>query len=646
MKGFKIGIRFKILSGFLILICIFTVYGFLNYYFVNQAEGIKNELLENQNPSKDAVKELANVSKNMGSLVTAWTIIEADDHPKKAELKKITQETYPKLVDKVLKLSLKWKDQKNVDRLKRNIETFDAVKDSSQKIMKQLSNVNAYMDILLTDDLKKDARNLSAKCDIISNNLSDLGKDLESIMAAGSVAMQDSFSNLQMAILGAGLLVVIVGLIVALLLSYSIVKPVLFLQKIINELSKGKLPDVDIKITRDEIGDMVLATEKLVGGLEKTSDFAGKIGNGQLDEEFDPLSEEDVLGNSLLQMRENLSTAKVEEEKRKQDDEKRNWATEGLAKFAEILRSDSDIDKLSYNIITNLVKYLGANQGGIFILNEDNDEKYMELKGCYAFDRKKYVDKKILIGEGLVGQVWQEKLKVYMNDVPDTYANITSGLGGATPRSVLILPLTVNDEIFGIIEIASFNEIENYQIEFIERVGESIASSLGSVKINGRTSKLLEESQQMAEELRAQEEEMRQNMEELQATQEDVERRSYEMEEFRSAVNRAAIIIEYDGNGRILDVNKEYCTIIGYTKEELIGQSRSKVVKDESDSVWNDVINGTELVQDVQHITAGNKTVYLRASFVPIKNTDNTVKKIMCISHDITSEKELIASLK
>ena len=93
------------------------------------------------------------------------------------------------------------------------------------------------------------------------------------------------------------------------------------------------------------------------------------------------------------------------------------------------------------------------------------------------------------------------------------------------PSNLIITPLKLNEETLGMLELASFKAFEDYQVEFLERLGEAIASSLHNARVNRRTQQLLSESQSRAQEIQAQEEEMRQNMEELQATQEEMQRK-------------------------------------------------------------------------------------------------------------------------
>lgn len=157
--------------------------------------------------------------------------------------------------------------------------------------------------------------------------------------------------------------------------------------------------------------------------IKKATEFVQEIEKGNLEYKFSDSESHtsSPLSTSLSSMRDKLKQISEEESER-------NWVTEGLAKFVEILRNNNtNIEAFSFEVIRNLVKYLQANQGGIFILNDDNDQdKYLELTGCYAFDRKKYIEKKIRIGEGLVGQTFFEKETTYMTKIPSNYINITS----------------------------------------------------------------------------------------------------------------------------------------------------------------------------------------------------------------------------
>jgi hypothetical protein len=282
------------------------------------------------------------------------------------------------------------------------------------------------------------------------------------------------------------------------------IKPLKHITSNIKTLSEGLIPEAMEERNSDEVA----------------SDFAKNVGEGNLDTSIVVFGNKGDLSRALSIMRDNLK--KVSEE-----DRKMNWTTEGLAKFSEILRSSDDLKVLCDNMVSNLVKYLGACHGNLFLL-DDKNQKYLELYSCYAFNRKKFVEKQFELGEGLVGQTYLEGETIYMTDIPDDYIKITSGLGESNPRSLLIVPAKINGVIEGVIELASFKEFARHEILFIEKLGENIASILSSMKINEKTKKLLLESKQQAEELRAQEEEMRQNMEELSATQEEMQRKERE----------------------------------------------------------------------------------------------------------------------
>jgi methyl-accepting chemotaxis protein len=257
--------------------------------------------------------------------------------------------------------------------------------------------------------------------------------------------------------------------------------------------------------------------------MEQNIAFAESISKGGQETE-NTFTAEDEPGRALAQMRSSLLQARQKEE---QD----RFTNVGLAEISEMLRNSGlNIQELSVQLISKLVKYIRANQGGLFIV-ENPEQPQLILSGCYAYDRVKYLKKTIEIGEGLLGQVLLEKDTIYITELPADYIQITSGLGKANPRCILIIPLKTNDTVVGAMEMASFTEIPAYKISFLEKIGESIAATIVSARVNQQTAKLPDEFQMMNEHMRAQEEEMRQNMEELQATQEELLRKVQEYNE-------------------------------------------------------------------------------------------------------------------
>jgi hypothetical protein len=315
--------------------------------------------------------------------------------------------------------------------------------------------------------------------------------------------------------------------------SKYIVTSIKKMKKYIARLGKGELPE-EIKVSgTDEIEDMKKSINKLTANLKLTRDFVIEVGNGNFKKEINVFNGKGELGSNLINMRKKLLQVSSERELQAKENEQRMWHNEGIGLFSEILRTNNDnLEELSYMIVKNLVKYTKSNQGGIFIKNQHNNTKVTyDLKAAYAYDRRKFADSNIALGEGLIGTCAIEAETIYMTDIPDNYIKITSGLGGANPNSLLIVPLKREEEVLGMIEIASFNKYQPYEIAFVEKIADSVASHLYFVQMNIKTNELLAKTQQQSEEMAAQEEEMRQNIEELQATQEESSRRAENFEQ-------------------------------------------------------------------------------------------------------------------
>ncbi len=316
------------------------------------------------------------------------------------------------------------------------------------------------------------------------------------------------------------------GIIISLILSYIMFFAIKLhsdslhklSQNLITVASGGKAESIDYS-DNNEIGEIKDSIDLLISNLDRYTNYAQEIGKGNLDEENFKFSPNDILGNSLNSLRMSLLKAKEQEEERKNEIAIRNWANEGYALFSDILRSDHDnTDLLAYDAISNMVQYVRAHQGAIFIYHQD--KRILSLAAAYAAERNKFMQKDIKLREGLVGACAAEMNTLHYKKIPADYLLVTSGLGKTVPQELLLVPLILDNMLFGVIEIANLQAFKPEEIEFVERVSNSIASTLNSVRIAEQTKQFLENAKLESELRLAQEEELRQNIEELRAIRE------------------------------------------------------------------------------------------------------------------------------
>ncbi len=374
--------------------------------------------------------------------------------------------------------------------------------------------------------------------------------------------------------------------LVVLLISYLHLVRTMVLpwRRILITMAEGKSVVLQ-NIPTNEIREIGIRNNQLLESMENANDFIKTIAEGDFSHTYKESQDtlyQDVLKDNLIHMREQVM-------KYSEGAEQRSWVSEGLAKFGDILRkNDGDYQQLSEAVLSNLIKYMDANQGALFVMNDDSEtsekNSYLDLVACYAYERKKYINRKVEVGFGLVGQVVLERESMYLTDIPSSYIKITSGLGHALPKSLLLVPLKIDDIVYGVIELASFEELPKYKIEFVEELGESIAARLSTLKVNMKTQALLEESKQQTEELRAQEEEMRQNHEEMEATQEELQRKQKELlqsQEKSNTVfeNSLDVILVCDSNGSIDNINSAGHELFQLEKDKLDGLALQQLLK-------------------------------------------------------------------
>ncbi len=434
------------------------------------------------------------------------------------------------------------------------------------------------------------------------------------------------------------ILIISITLFAIWLFQLSVLKPIDLLKKHINRIKTGHLPKSEILFTNeDELKDIGDIINQVVSGLRSATSFATAIGNSEFTKKFTPLGTEDQLGNSLINMRNSLQNAKIEENKRSIEDEKRRWISQGINKFSDLLRQRTNLEELSYNIISELVEYMDAKIGGIFISQKNSEDKdVLKLIASFAYDRQKYIESTVLMGEGLIGSCALEMQTVHIKKVPDNYIDISSGFGQAQPSQLVFIPLITDEKLFGVLEIATFNKFEDFQIKFAEEIAESIASTLQSVNTNDQTSQLLEQSQLQSDEMSAQEEEMRQNLEELQATQEESARRETELAGIISALDALFLVSEFSIDGIYTHVNEMFEETIGLRNEQIAGQHISFLNPKLSstnnyEKLWNDLLKGKS-VQLKTTINYAGQEVILAENYTPICDHDDVPYKILNIA--------------
>ena len=398
-----------------------------------------------------------------------------------------------------------------------------------------------------------------------------------------------------------------------------------------HSLDRDKYPEM--------AGSEPMATEIFYGYQRITEALENLQGTFETDHElsFQCLKPEDPFRMIIEDIRNKLNL-------QKQEEDQRNWTTQGLANFGALIRNEEhDISNMGNLLISKLVAYTNCNQGAIFTITAEEDgDQFLERLSCYAYDRRRFGEKKIKVGVGLLGQCVLEKATVYLKEVPGDYVYITSGLGFDTPRNLVILPLLANDNVYGAIELASFEILEDYQVSFLEKLSETIALAIASHQHKNHNQRLLEESQKLSAELREKEAAMQQNFEELTATQDEMHKHQMELDGLFRAINNYLVTAEIDMDGKVMGTNKNLLHLFGYKYEEVVGMPLTHLLADDkvlSHESWESLAAGNTISQDHLCKTKSAKPFWLKVSFTPVENTKGEISKVLLLGENITEEK-------
>ncbi|MFI6181298.1 response regulator, partial [Nonomuraea sp. NPDC051191] len=202
--------------------------------------------------------------------------------------------------------------------------------------------------------------------------------------------------------------------------------------------------------------------------------------------------------------------------------EEKDWLKSNLARMSGLMQGHRDLAAVAELVMNELAPLVGA-QYGAFFSAEENE---LQLISAYGYPADPGRPTRFRLGEALVGQAARSRRTITMADVPPGYITISSGLGRTDPSSVIVLPIVVEEQVLGVIELASVQAFTPVHRVFLDQLMETIGVNLNTIVANARTDELLKESQRLAVELQARSEELQQQQEELQRSNAELEEKA------------------------------------------------------------------------------------------------------------------------
>lgn len=248
-----------------------------------------------------------------------------------------------------------------------------------------------------------------------------------------------------------------------------------------DEIKSGKLIIDDKKQFNNKIGRIFTNLNLHNSELIKKNVFINNMAEGNFDTNLEVTFESDVLGVSLNKLHYTIIEQRNAEKKDFEARQIREKNIEMLANFGDILRNYSEsYSKLSFEVISNLLTFLDANIGGLYVLEGD----VLKPEAAIAYGQIKELTQIFKLGEGLIGSCAYEKNSFFLENIPDDYMKITSGFGSTKPNCLFITPLLKGEEIYGVIELASLNIFTPEQVKFVENLSDDIAATLSYMRVN------------------------------------------------------------------------------------------------------------------------------------------------------------------
>jgi tubulin-specific chaperone A len=319
------------------------------------------------------------------------------------------------------------------------------------------------------------------------------------------------------------LLVLLLGLLIYFLsksISSMIAKPVEMIRDHLSKMALGDLSGDISYVSKDEVGQLTNSYQQMKIILAEQIEQAKRVAKGDFDNALKPRSDKDELTIALNEMTISLKQAKIK-------NDRDNWIKTSQNELSFEIQGDVDLVTVGYKISSLVARQLDALTSALFVFDDKNK---IDFIGGYAVNGDQAKSRVFKTGEGLIGQVVLDRKTRVIENVPENYLDIYSGLGKHKPGFLMIVPCVYNKVVEGVLELGSLKPFNDLSTEYINLISESIAIALQSSKNRTALQELLAKQKKLMEELQVQQEELRQSNEELQVQQEELRQSNEELE--------------------------------------------------------------------------------------------------------------------
>lgn len=257
------------------------------------------------------------------------------------------------------------------------------------------------------------------------------------------------------------------------------------------------------------LGDGLQSISVMIKGFEKgTVDASARIQNIRSDEFGDVAK----VFNGLAEGIEEKAERELVYNTRMAED---SWVKSNLADTMKEIQSVSNLPDLSRNFIQGITPLVCAQFGALYVREGFGEKNLLKLQGAFAFGEEADFDKLFVFGQGLVGECAQSGEAFVLNDIPENYIKMQSGLGDIVPNQLLLIPVKYQNQLLAVIELASIRPFTELERRLLDATADSLGIVLNNLIGRMKVEELLRESQALGEELQVQSEELLSQQKEL-----------------------------------------------------------------------------------------------------------------------------------